>query len=560
MKAIINFLRQDMKLQTKLFLNNLLLVMIPGILIIMFFYNQFYRSSLNEVLEQRRYASEKCAEDLSNVITRMTEISNIVVNSELLMILNSPQENLTKKVSEAIENRVSVFESVLNSHINDEEIKNIKIFTEEDVNRLNNLGRTGKMEIFEPFSEIQYSYWRNLMEVRKETKAVFSGYYLTDYERQGNVGLSFVNKLLYYKNGEEKSVYVVVYYDIMRVNEILTSALNLEGESAYIVDSQNIMVSFTNQDDLGVRTIGYENLETVYSGEKDFEQTNLADSDYYFRYCDIEGSEWKLEWFIPQGSPVKKSKLLLGKFILQYAVILLVGFVLSILISKRIMKKQIDKEVRISEELYEYRLQALRAQIDPHFLYNTLDMIKWMAVKGECGEIEQSVITLSKFYRLSLNKGNTFIALCDELEYVSLYVELMNKRFGGRIEFFTDVSDEILDCSIPTMIFQPIVENSIVHGILGKEGGKGVITIVGWQDETKMYFEVGDDGLGIPPDVLADINSGQNVSSTSGSGIGVYNTNRRLELLYEGKNSTIRYESSKGSGTIVHIYIEKERV
>lgn len=603
MKRFLRYMKQDMKIKTKLFLNNLLLVLVPGCLIMLFFYNSFYSSALNEVLEQRRIASEKCAQETGAVIDRMIEISDMVINNQLLTLLNSLDNLQDEKKHSLVDNQMSVFQSVLESHINDEEIQNIKIFTEEDTEVLNGLGRNRATHIFEPFSEIRYSYWRNLMEIRGETKSVFTGYYLNDYERDNYGSLSYVNKLTYYHSGRERQAYVIIYYDISKIGDLLNTSVNLPGESAYLVDSQNITVGFTNASDLGVRTIEYEDLDQVYSGEDDFEETSLAESSYYFRYCEIQNTDWKLEWLIPKGSPVQESKRLLWQFFIQYSVILLAGFGLSILISRTILQRlyylkdqmkfvkekrpvpiegefgtdivgeliqtynemteriniQIDKEMKISEELYEYRLQALRAQIDPHFLYNTLDMIKWMAKKGACGEVEDTVVTLSRFYRLSLNKGNAMISIEKELEQVTLYVELMNRRFGGNLNFLTDVPDEMMDFQIPMMIFQPIVENAIIHGILEKESQEGVITIVGWWDEESLYFEVADDGVGIKPEVLEKINRGENVKSSSGSGIGVYNTKRRLELLYSEKTSVIRYESEPGEGTVVHICIRKEK-
>ena len=141
----------------------------------------------------------------------------------------------------------------------------------------------------------------------------------------------------------------------------------------------------------------------------------------------------------------------------------------------------------------------------------------------------------------------------EELEHVTLYVQLQNMRFNGKLHFFVDVPDEMLDYMIPKLVFQPIVENSILHGILEKPVKEGNIVIMGWMEGETLVFVVTDDGVGIPPEKLATILTG-NGSSSHGSNIAISNTHKRIQLCY-GSQYGLSYRSTPGNETEVEIRI-----
>ena len=195
--------------------------------------------------------------------------------------------------------------------------------------------------------------------------------------------------------------------------------------------------------------------------------------------------------------------------------------------------------------------QALQAQINPHFLYNMLDMVNWLAQSGKQKEVSLAVQTLSKFYRLTLSKKNITTPIREELRHVELYVKLQNMRYEDKISFLIDVPDEILDFEIPKLVLQPIVENSIQHGIFEKESKEGTIVIMAWTEGNDIVFVVSDDGVGIPPEKLPCILDGT-YEDGKGSNIGIYNTHLRLQLLY-GETYGLHYESTPGTGTEVQV-------
>ena len=180
-------------------------------------------------------------------------------------------------------------------------------------------------------------------------------------------------------------------------------------------------------------------------------------------------------------------------------------------------------------------------------------MINWMARSGETTQVSEAVNLLSRFYRITLSRGSSFITVREEIEHVTLYVQLQNMRFADKIHFFVDVPDEMLEETIPKLVFQPIVENSILHGILEKPVKEGTIVLMGWIEDETLVFVITDDGVGIPPEKLSTILSG-NSTSSSGSNIAISNTHKRIRLCY-GNQYGLSYRSIPGKETEVEIRI-----
>ena len=211
----------------------------------------------------------------------------------------------------------------------------------------------------------------------------------------------------------------------------------------------------------------------------------------------------------------------------------------------------IDEQYKLGKEVKNAELKALQSQINPHFLYNTLDMINWMAHKNMNKEISIAVKNLAKFYKLSLNKGKDIVTIKDEVEHSKLYVNLQNMRYDNRITLITRLDESLMDCSIPKITFQPIIENSINHGILGRGMENGSILISGYISQNNLIIQISDDGIGIEKEVLPLILKENNLQ-TKGSGYGLKNINQRIKLLY-GESYGLSFTSNYGFGTTVEI-------
>lgn len=198
----------------------------------------------------------------------------------------------------------------------------------------------------------------------------------------------------------------------------------------------------------------------------------------------------------------------------------------------------------------EAELNALQQQINPHFLYNTLESIFWTAqLKGD-DEISEMVTALGNFFRTSINKGLEYITVEDEIKNIQNYVYLQRIRFSDRFSVNLEVSDEILSYKIIKLILQPIIENAIVHGLENLENG-GLIIVKGYKNDNNIILEVIDNGIGMSQDEVESLETYiSNPQKDTSRSVGVKNVNQRIKL-YFGDEYGVKISSNIGKGTEV---------
>lgn len=198
-------------------------------------------------------------------------------------------------------------------------------------------------------------------------------------------------------------------------------------------------------------------------------------------------------------------------------------------------------------------LDVLQSQINPHFLYNTLDSITWM-IEGEKNEEAAFMITqLAKLFRISLSKGHTIISIRDELQHAQSYMNIQKIRYKNKFEVVFDIDPEILDHCVVKLVLQPILENAINYGIREMDGC-GIITICGKKADDKIILSVSDNGMGIPDDEIEFLLKDTNRIRKRGSGVGLVNVNNRIKILFGGQYG-LYIESELDEGTTVYINI-----
>jgi Putative regulator of cell autolysis len=208
------------------------------------------------------------------------------------------------------------------------------------------------------------------------------------------------------------------------------------------------------------------------------------------------------------------------------------------------------EQVKLEQgQMDQIRFNALQSQIQPHFLYNALDSIYWQAMADGNEQISVFVKALSRYYRLCLNKGRDVISLSQEIEHVKNYLIIQNIRYENIIESEIHLEDSCQDVLIPKITLQPLVENSIYHGIKVKDGFKGKITINTKSNGEDVYIIVEDNGTGMSEEQIAEMNN--SISEYDKDfGYGIRNVNKRIEILY-GKEYGLHYEKSNTGGVIV---------
>lgn len=212
------------------------------------------------------------------------------------------------------------------------------------------------------------------------------------------------------------------------------------------------------------------------------------------------------------------------------------------------------------EEKRKSEFDSLQAQINPHFLYNTLDIIVWQIENEKQSEAVHTVTALARFFRLSLGKGKNIVTVKDEIDHVKNYLMIQHMRFKNKFDYEFDIAEDVLELPSLKLMLQPLVENAIYHGMEFMDGD-GMIMVKAWRKEDELYLSVADNGLGMTEDKVEMILTGKSSSGNGrGSGIGVKNVNERIKLYFgEAYGLTIDSEPDEGTTVIIHLPAKDEK-
>ncbi|RJG25283.1 sensor histidine kinase [Paenibacillus thiaminolyticus] len=216
--------------------------------------------------------------------------------------------------------------------------------------------------------------------------------------------------------------------------------------------------------------------------------------------------------------------------------------------TKTLIKKVYVEEIARKE----YEMKALQAQINPHFLYNSLSLINWRAIRLRAPEISEMAQLLSTFYRTTLNKGDNMILVSDEILNIQSYMRIQLIMHSNSFEVEYQIEDEILSCRMPNLMLQPLIENAILHGIENREEGGGNIRVSGKREQDCIVLQVQDNGVGIPPERLPLL------LHTQSKGYGLKNVNDRAKLMY-GPKYGLSIDSAVQVGTQVTLTIPADQ-
>lgn len=218
-------------------------------------------------------------------------------------------------------------------------------------------------------------------------------------------------------------------------------------------------------------------------------------------------------------------------------------------------EKMILQIKALIEDVYEsrliqkdYEMKALQAQINPHFLYNSLSLINWMALETDQEDISKITLSLSTFYRTALNKGKNILRVRDEIKNMRSYLDIQLMMHDYEFDVDVQVEEDILDYNILNLILQPLIENAINHGIDLKTNGRGCIKIIGEKQNDEIVLIVSDNGVGMSNE------QAESILTNKSNGYGVKNVNERIKLYY-GEQYQLKIESDIGIGTKVKVTI-----
>lgn len=367
-------------------------------------------------------------------------------------------------------------------------------------------------------------------------------------------------------------------------DDILKNTKIYEKNNVYILDKNGIIIT----DKLYKNRTGFkfneEYLDQIIKNKKGIFKCNIDNVNYRAYYTTSDHMGLKVLELVPISVIYKEGSIIIAIFIILMVVFSIMAVIASLALSKNISKpinklSSIMKKVeegernikfpttgndeiaqlgksfndmiteinRLIEEVYvkQFLLQqaefaTLKAQVNPHFLYNTLQSINWMAKLKDFEGVSTMVTALGKFLRYSINSQEDLVTIGQEIEQINNYLTIQKIRYGDKFEVSINIEENLKDYKVLKLMLQPIVENSIIHGIEQKIG-KGEIIIKVYEKEEYLYFDVLDNGIGFGN------------SSAKGEGIGINNVDRRVKIQY-GEAFGVSV-SKKGEYTCVRIKI-----
>lgn len=568
----------NFKIQTKFAICILIGILMPFIVLGFMFADRLYDMVASDTIRSEQEASLRIVPSVETVMKQVYDSYGILAE-----LLGNDGVNEVPEAVEAMLERGTV--------------EAVKIYVDMPVDSIL-FSHEVSQGIFAPLSLAKGTYWYGILQGNGEKYLYCPSFYMGNREKNlyGDCAYIVSRELVY--QGRAYSCYVAVYYDSATLEEIMQKGASFPGGVSYIINERDAVIASTDDYLTGMYYINYEDISSYLMSSNNFIEQNVLGEKLYVSFNAIAQTGWFMVTVTPSGPLRQHTARVLVEFVLICVCCIVVAFLLALWqagsITARIsqlvqqmaegrkgtpvsmptptvrdevgelietynymtgrINELLEKQKETAEELRIAEFNSLQAQINPHFLYNTMDMIHWMALKGQTEEISNAVQRLARFYKLTLSHKSNFMSIEEELEHVSIYVDLQNMRFKNAIDFVIDIPDELLNASIPKLTLQPIVENAILHGILEKNIKSGAIVITGWREADDVILLVSDDGVGISQEKLPGILSGQRIGSAGGTNIAVYNIHKRLKLLY-GENYGLQYTSTIGQGTDVRIKI-----
>lgn len=545
-----------------------------------------------EELTQSALQTMKQAE--INISYKLNSISNA---SDMLIANPNVYENLAVEADRpASFSQVRAFkelQAIVDSAQNNREVYGVRLFVRPALQYARENIR------FFPLTAIQEKPWYDAV-IAQNGAIYWSAPYAERFaERPDAMVVSAARMLRNPKNYDELLGVLVIDAEETQLLDMLYSIRLAEKQTVCLVDARGVIISHTDRRLLGQRLLP-EDMQAEMDGRDEGLLKLSGPGDPLTLYRTVPLTGWKLIVQIPAAEISAKSAALnriSGLIAILFAFflfLLALSFVFAFMAENmtfrikrlidtmrregledakmRVVQKQgnlfmleesiahmigtvktlAEQSMQAKIHEKEAMLKALQAQINPHFLYNTLEAVNWMAVRRGAGDISTMMDALSKYFRLTLNQGKDIVRVEDELNLARAYLYIQSVRFAGQFETVFDIAPGVDDCRIPKLTLQPVIENALMHGIQNRREGPGLLTIRAVRDGPLLRFTVTDNGVGIPPERLARMLQPPQEGQTGGYGL--YNVYERIKL-FSGEDGSVAIASEEGAGTQVTITI-----
>lgn len=580
-------LKHPLTIRKKMLLSFFSLIFLPMFILVIV----TYVNVTSSIEENTRYSAmlsfNQAIDMLSNKVNVMIKASNIIyTNADVRSILNR-RESKTDIIQQNMDMRS--LERLLNSLSDVENVYSVSLYTPSWM-------MFSRQDImFHDFDRLkQTDLYLELLRCKDIVLWGLS----ENIPKRGGVGgdieaISFLRRIYSYENYDE--IIGIVKVSILKetIEDILTRANITKKGSVFIVNSNGDVVCSTDT----VEIPNIANSKHLSNTDYNWQKIDVTSQSYLINSNAISNTDWKLVTAIPYDEFFTAGKHI-NSIIFTFAFFLgLIAFGIANLISSSItnriillrqnmqyvqqgnldikistngldeidqcidsfnymlrqIKNLLEEQRRNGQIIRRTELEVLQAQINPHFLYNILELINWKALDYDAREISQISQSLAKFYRSGLSNGEFTVPFRTEIECVQAYIEIQNVRFDNRIQFDTDIEADVYQYHILKMILQPLIENAIVHGILESGRKDGHIRLSANIKEDIM-IKIEDNGAGMSKETITALLSDREI--TKQCGYGIKNIIERIKLCY-GPSYGITYQSELGYGTCATIFVPK---
>ncbi|WP_256759735.1 sensor histidine kinase [Cohnella sp. WQ 127256] len=578
---------RDLSIKNKMFISFLLILIVSSGLFILV--NSYITAGDTE--KQARYSLEVVLEQSRSFLNYKTSSIRKVVD---IMVIHDTIQAIVAKKAEVYQENIGNW--LLDEYVFNQLIYNVQ--TNPDIQNISLYMRDGMASIqatdqFLRLEDVQAEPWLQRL-IRNEKPYLWISSELVS-PNDGDT-ISFFRKVPSPLDNTDFAGLLRAQMPKEGLVQILDQALFTKSTSALLVNSRNELIASSSQERVSNLDNVIQALEGIKNNSEDFETVTLGGEKTLIGTVPVEHTDWRFILVVPHNDIVEIAQKSRNQMLVIFLFVAAMTFPLAFWVSasgtirirkltKNMRKVGVDNfkpnldpknndeigeltttfnrmitriddlaadKFQLGLDVKNMELKALQAQINPHFLYNTLDMANWLAMKYNADDIRVLITSLSDFYKLSLSNGEDFISIRNEIEHVSAYVRIQNMRFRDKIELRIDVAEELMDYRTLKLLLQPLVENAILHGIMEKETQIGTIGIRAKLDGDTIELIVEDDGIGMEDGTLRGILDGTLKKKIGG--YGMRNIHNRLELIF-GYPFGITVESSVGAGTKVTVRI-----
>ncbi|SFJ21789.1 two-component system, sensor histidine kinase YesM [Paenibacillus sp. UNC496MF] len=579
----------------------LLLIVLPAAVFLYGYYERSAKILKDEVVRTMQQTVKQAGSNLSYRLERLEEISNAAfMNANLHTYLSVGADDQSIAVQLQV---VKDLRNLVDTVQTNSDVYHVRLFVDKS-----KLYAAERINFFTLDSLKDRPWYAPI--IAANGGIVWTGDYTEHFLDVGDARIFSLARMLRDPNHYDK-ISGVLMIDVKEsmVSGILSALQFAPGTQVYLADPNGTIVYHPDRSRIGT-SLDPAVLDVLGRGSEGTGAVKLNDEVNDVMYATLDPTGWKL---VAQGTESQLSRRAVQltqrsewTSLLEYiALFLALPFVLMAIIVRgmnrrvkqvitvirregtetslselppvngdfRLLERSVDHLIlrvrTLVEEKYkaqllerEAQLQALQAQINPHFLYNTLDTINWIAIGKGATDISQMIDSLAKYFRLSLSKGRSIVSVEDEFRLAQVYLEIQRSRFPDTFDFELDVQPGLEACAMPKLILQPIVENALLHGIRKAKGRRGVIAIAAREERGDLVLTVADNGIGIDEGLaarlLTEAPSEAKDDGAGGSSYGLFNVNERVKL-YAGDAYGLSIASELGAGTTVFVRLKAKR-